>query len=239
MLLFYVRHGEPTYDPDELTYLGRMQAVAIGKRLALFGIDKIYSSTSTRAFQTAEPLAKMLRQDITQLDFCNEKHAFAELSLMNPEIGKKQWAFVIPAFGRMFVSEDVRKLDNQWYTYPGFPENRFREGMERVRKETTGFMASLGYEYVPEKHCYRATRDNDDRVALFAHEGFGLIFLSTLLNIPYPFFCTRFGMHHSGLTVIEIKEDAEGYAIPQALMIGNDGHLYKEGLPLNYYGRRF
>ena len=49
MLLFYVRHGDPIYNPDSLTPLGERQAEAIARRLALYGIDKIYSSTSTRA----------------------------------------------------------------------------------------------------------------------------------------------------------------------------------------------
>ena len=239
MLLFYVRHGEPTYNPDELTYLGHMQAMAVCKRLALFGVDKIYSSPCNRALQTAEPLAKMLHQEITTLDFCNENEAYRDFSVDDPSYGRRFWCYLIPRIKRMFVSEEVRKLDREWYHYPGFPENRFKEGVERVAKETYAFMESLGYRHDAEKNCYQAIRPNDDRVALFAHEGFGNVFLSTLLDIPYPIFCTRFGMHHSGLSVIEIKEDQEGYAIPQALMVGNDGHLYKEGLPLNYYGNKF
>jgi broad specificity phosphatase PhoE len=52
MLFFYVRHGDPTYNPDELTPLGHRQAEAVAKRLSLYGIDKIYSSTSNRAYLT-------------------------------------------------------------------------------------------------------------------------------------------------------------------------------------------
>ena len=43
MLLYYIRHGEPTYDPDELTPNGERQAEAIARRLARYGVDKIYS----------------------------------------------------------------------------------------------------------------------------------------------------------------------------------------------------
>ena len=35
MLFFYVRHGDPVYDPDQLTPLGRRQAEALAKRLCL------------------------------------------------------------------------------------------------------------------------------------------------------------------------------------------------------------
>ena len=33
MLFFYVRHGDPIYNPDSLTPLGQRQAEAVGKRL--------------------------------------------------------------------------------------------------------------------------------------------------------------------------------------------------------------
>ena len=33
MLLFYIRHGDPVYDPDSLTPLGLKQAEAVAKRL--------------------------------------------------------------------------------------------------------------------------------------------------------------------------------------------------------------
>lgn len=41
MILFYIRHGEPIYEPDSLTELGERQAEAVAKRLSMFGIDKI------------------------------------------------------------------------------------------------------------------------------------------------------------------------------------------------------
>ena len=62
MLLFYIRHGDPIYDPDTLTPLGVRQAEALSKRLALFGIDEIYASTSTRAQLTAKPTAELLKK---------------------------------------------------------------------------------------------------------------------------------------------------------------------------------
>ena len=63
MLFFYVRHGEPIYDPDSLTPLGERQAEAVGRRLALYGLDEIYSSSSNRAVCTAKPAADMLRRE--------------------------------------------------------------------------------------------------------------------------------------------------------------------------------
>lgn len=39
---------------------------------------------------------------------------------------------------------------------------------------------------------------------------------------------------HSGMTVVEFKEDSEGVCIPKLLMLSNDSHLYREGLPTSY-----
>ena len=55
MLFFYIRHGDPIYNPDSLTVLGEKQADALAKRLSLYGIDRIYSSSSNRAMLTAKP----------------------------------------------------------------------------------------------------------------------------------------------------------------------------------------
>ena len=36
MLLFFIRHGDPIYNPDSLTDLGKKQAEALVKRMAGF-----------------------------------------------------------------------------------------------------------------------------------------------------------------------------------------------------------
>lgn len=39
MILYYIRHADPIYDPDSLTPLGIRQAEALAKRLALYGVE--------------------------------------------------------------------------------------------------------------------------------------------------------------------------------------------------------
>ena len=75
--------------------------------------------------------------------------------------------------------------------------------------------------------------DNDKRVALFAHQGFGIAFLSTVLGVPYPIFSSHFDLCHTGMTVIEFKEQ-DGIAIHKVLTLSSDSHLYREGLPTKY-----
>ena len=89
MLFFYIRHGDPIYNPDSLTPLGERQAEAVAHRLSLFGLDRIYASTSNRAKLTAKPTCEMLKLPMTELDWCNEGHAWNELSLPNSKERKQ------------------------------------------------------------------------------------------------------------------------------------------------------
>ena len=150
MLLFYIRHGDPTYDPDELTPLGKRQAESVAKRLALYGIDSIYASTSNRAIQTAQPTCELLKK------------------------------------------------------------------------------------HIPGSGTYKFTKSNPNRVALFAHNNFGLAFLSSILDIPYPAVCSHFDMGHSNMTVIHFKEEDDGLSAPVILSFSNDSHLYRDGLPTKF-----
>lgn len=97
-------------------------------------------------------------------------------------------------------------------------------------------MAELGYTHDRARKLYVSEHENDSRIALFAHQGFGLAFLSALLDIPYPLFSTRFDMGHTGMTVIEFSKH-KGECVPQILQLANDSHIYAEGLPTNYQNR--
>lgn len=235
MLFFYVRHGDPIYTPDQLTPLGRRQAEAVGRRLAMFGIDRIYASTSVRAQQTAEPTCEMTQKEKILLDFCHENNAWREMTVMTSD-GHKRWLFEDNETKRLFVSNEMRALGYRWYEHPAFKDYDFRSGMERISKGTDALLASLGYELDHELHMYKAVNPTEERVALFAHQGFGSLFLSCLLDIPYPEFSVHYDLQHTGMTAIEFRE-VDGYVIPRVLTMGNDAHLYREGLPMLYNSR--
>ena len=230
MIFFYIRHGTPTYTPDALTPLGRRQAEAVGKRLAMYGVDKIFSSTSNRAYETAVPTAEMLEKEIVMLDFANEEHAWQDFSVKIND--KKNWAFALPEYKALFSKSEVQNMGRNWHEHPLFAEANFSAGMERVQRETDSFFCSLGYEHDLENNCFRAVNPTNERVAMFAHQGFGMVFLSCLLDIPYPAMVTRFDIGHSGMTVIKFEGDDVVY--PKVLQLSSDSHLYKEGIMTGY-----
>lgn len=235
MLFFYIRHGDPIYVPDSLTELGKKQADAVAKRLAMYGIDRIFASTSERAIQTARPTSELTKIEIEQRDFCHERYAAKEFTALNSK-GEPQWAFYNERIRQLFNSPEIRAMGENWAEHPEFVDTAFKTGIERVKKGADELFLSLGYEHDRENGCYRAVAPNNQRVALFAHQGFGIAFLSAVLDIPYPLYSSHFDMCHSGMTVIDFNEGENGIVIPKVLSLSNDSHLYKEGLPSNYLG---
>ena len=237
MLLFYVRHGDPIYNPDSLTPFGHRQAEAVGRMLAQYRIGKIYASTSERAKLTTKPLSEITKKDITLLDFANEGHAWKELTCYSAALGGYTWLFNAPEVKELFHTDELVALGHKWYEHLAFKSEAFADrdyklGIDRVQKGSDELLLSLGYKRVANGK-YEVVSDNGGRVALFAHQGFGIAFLSCLLGIPYPLYSSHFDIFTSGVTVIEFT-NVNGYAYPRVLEHSSSAHLYKEGLPTRY-----
>ena len=234
MLLFYVRHGDPIYDPDSLTPLGLKQADALAKRLCRYGIDEIYSSSSNRAVLTGTPTAELLKKEIHKVDWCHEGKAWEYTAMPNGK-GGRSWPVANADNVRLFMRPDVMALGEKWYTHPEVMERHdFAPGLAALNKDVDEFIASLGYQHDRENHVYLPVAPNNKRIALFAHYGAGMCVLSSLLDIPYPFFCTHFDISFTGTSVIAFGDDSE-FVYPKLLQHSNDSHLYKENLMTGYH----
>lgn len=238
MLLFYIRHGDPIYHPDSLTPLGHRQAESVAKRLALFGIDEIYSSTSTRAMQTAQPTCEYLGKELKTLDWMHESYAFRDMSIQIDE-KVKTWCWSHPKYSKIFASREVRDMGDRWYEHPELAEFKLGDTCSRVGTELDKWLSELGLEHDREQGLYKVTGDvKEKRIALFAHEGVGKVFMSELLDIPFPYYAAHFEMKHTGMTVISFDEgqryDFGGYARARVLTVSNDSHLYRDGIPTNH-----
>lgn len=237
MLFFYVRHGDPIYNPDSLTPFGHRQAEAVGRMLAQYKIDEIYASTSERAKLTAAPLLEILKKDVTLLDFANESYAWRDLTCYSESLGIYTWLFNAPEMKTLFHTPELIALGQRWYEHPEFKKEKlaerdFKAGIERIQRESDAFFETLGYKRESDGK-YKVISDSNKRVALFAHQGFGLAFLSCVLGIPYPTFASHFDIFTSGVTVIEFS-NCDGYAYPRVLELSSSAHLYKDGLPTKY-----
>lgn len=237
MYLFYVRHGQPDYANDSITEDGEKQAKAVAERLSLLGLDKIYSSTMGRAMKTAKYTADKLNLPIVGVDFAREDLAGKDFGVVKN--GKGTWCFYDQEYLKKFASPEISALGDEWYKSPLFEGTKFESGVKRVRKSVSGFLGELGYERDEETGLIIAKRHLYDRVALFAHAGFSMIFMSDLLHIPYPTFCTRF--FHCGVSTVTAFRfpDEGGEFFPMIYQFGDDSHLYKEDLLASLDTRTF
>ena len=228
MQLYYIRHGEPTYNPDQLTEKGHKQAEALGEVLQHHGIDRIFASSSTRARQTAEPLANLTGKEITLLDWCHESLAWEDFTVSEGE-NKKRWVFQSERCVADFSSDAVYALRDRWADYPTFEDTNCKRGVCRVAAEADAFLAQFGLIRDNESHCYRAENLFDGKVALFAHEGFGHIFLPYVFFMPHPLFA-RFDIAHTGVTILDFTPYEDGRVFPRLKCVSDTGHLVGKNL---------
>ena len=236
MLFFYIRHGEPKTVPDySLTPLGHEQAKALSKRLCTFGIDRVFASPTLRTMQTAQPICDLLGKEITVCDWADEGIVWNEFTIPHPKY-EHTWAFYDPKYLEIFSSPEVRALGERWYEHPELAKLNFKAGVERVNAAVDEFFLSLGFRHDRANARYEVVGEhlNRERVALFAHQGFGMSFFSSMLDIPYPMFCTHFDLSHSSMSVINFERRGE-YVYPQTLQLANDSHLYREGIITGYH----
>ncbi len=232
MLLFYIRHGDPIYDPDSLTPLGERQAEAIGRRLAIYGLDEIYVSPSNRARLTAKPTCEMLKKEPTVLPFVDEGLAAGSYSVVT-ETGGRTWGFYHASTRALMNAPEVRALGDDWATHPSLAHTNYAEGVRWMQKDVDAFMLSQGYRHDRAAHHYIPEAPHDRRIAIFAHQGAGLAFLSALLDIPYNVYCLHHDIGLTGMTVVNFSICGD-VSIPQVLQHSGDGHLYHECIGTRY-----
>jgi probable phosphoglycerate mutase len=133
--LFFIRHGEKYICNGDvssiiLTDKGHRQADLVAKRLASYSIDAIYSSTMTRAFQTADAIMKYTQVRIEQREGLKEinmgecdKHGWeytrlhypdfirefekhdTDMPYPNGECGSDVWKRAMPVLDEIFASD--------------------------------------------------------------------------------------------------------------------------------------
>ena len=228
MLLYIIRHGDPTYDPDALTPLGLRQAEAVGRRLSVHGLDEIYASPLNRARQTAQPACEMLKLEMRIEEWTSEALAWRDFSCIGPK-GYQTWAF---AGQGVFLRSHPEYLGEKWHEAPIFKETDAVNGYKRICDASDEFLQRQGY--VREGGIYHVEQDNQKRIAVFCHHGFGSTWLSHLLHLAPTQVWSSMDISTSGVTVFRFGSKAGTDTVPVMEMLSDLSHLYAERLPLRY-----
>ena len=224
MLLYIVRHGEPDYVTDTLTTRGRLQAEAVGKRIAAAKIDRIFSSPMGRARETAAPACRLLGLTPTIEEWTHEIED--ERLTPFPDGVPKSITTLPNVYFREKGNIDLPY--ERTFACQGINQSHMQEAFAFIRREGDAFLERLGYR--EENGVYRILHKNEERVALFCHSAFTKAWLSHLLHVPLHIMWSSFDLTFSAVTVIEMVNRESGFTAPRCLCFSDISHLYAEGL---------
>ena len=179
MDLYYIRHGQPNYENDSITELGHFQAEETAKFLVTVNFDKIFASSQGRAMQTAEHLTNKNHMKIIKCDWAMEKGAWEHITDID-ENGNCRWIFDIKKYADA-LNQHIDDLN--WYDDPIF-QKKVKDFFLLSRKEIDNWLLSMNIKH--ENGKYEILGKTPDAIALFAHEGFGTVFFSLMMDMNYP-----------------------------------------------------
>jgi len=223
MLLYIIRHGHPTYNAeDDLTEEGHKQAMALVPRLVQSKISRIYSSPLNRAIITGKPTANALGLDIHIEPWLSEGFAYKHFAYRD-QYGKKHWIFFDNPCD--FVHGKAHDAGDKWYELDAMKVMpTAKEGYEILQKNSDDFLSRIGY--LRDGNEYIIKDPTDDHIAVFCHQGIGLVWFSHLMRIPPNIVWAQFDLTHTGVTVIEFKNRPTGRTVPKCLCFSDMSHLF-------------
>lgn len=222
-----VRHGDPDYENDALTELGRQEAAALAERMRALSPDALFTSPKGRARETAGFTADATGLGVEVIDWVSELDGLIGLD----GIGDLGAAWNVPGTwvragtegGRHWdrLPETTRRLIGKTTFQIGLAGDRFLERFGLVRSGAS----------------YRVTADwRPARIVVFCHAGSGLAWLAHLLRLPIELVWTGLHMAPTAVTRVVFERREEHAAAPRALSVGDVSHLYAAGLGENRSG---
>ena len=227
MKILIVRHGDPDYENDSLTELGRKEAIALSERMKNIKADECYVSPLGRAKETARYSLEKMNMEAEELMWLRE---FAPV-VKRPEKKGVAWDWVPADWTNMPHAFDFDK----WTEFPAFEEAKVREEVDWIYSEFDAFLRRHGYK--KEGKLFKAVNPNSDVIVFFCHFGLECILLSYMLNLS-PFILWHASIAApTSITTVVTEERREGTAQFRMLSFGDTSHLYAAGMEPAFSGR--
>ncbi len=224
MRLYIIRHADPDYSIDSLTPAGHLEAAALADRLAVLGLDEIYSSPLGRAKATARYTCDLLGMEPVVLEWTRE---LARWHVDVTDVhGPATCAWDCHAHDVRAIQPPMTTGD--WHQRSPFDNPLFLEGYRKIRQESDRWLEGKGYRRL--NGSYEVTQSSRRKIAVFCHGGFGLTWLAHLLEIPLPLMWAGFFLYPSSVTTILFDERPAGFATPRCVGMADVSHLFAKGL---------
>lgn len=215
MRLYIIRHADPDYANDSITPDGHLEAQALADRMATEGIGRIFCSPLGRARQTMQYTADRLGLTAEIQDWMRELSGMG--IQLQPWGHLAAWDVPAEVYHGNRLDEAFAGLD-------------FSDKIRAINEGSDQLLARLGYER--DGGRYRCVRPNQERVAVFCHNGFGITWLAHLLRLPLISVWTSFWLAPTSVTTVLFDQRSPEWAVPRCLAVGDTSHLHKASRPI-------
>lgn len=228
MRIIFVRHGHPDYKNDCLTELGHLQAKACAERLKGEKIDKFYSSSCGRAYETALHIAECRGMDVEKLDFMREV-GWGPAGSDKGENGYDPWTL-----SSRMVERGQSLMSVTWNFEDPFNTSFTTDRCIDVGKKFDEWLCGLGLER--DGNFYRLGKPLYNNVLLASHGGSSTAVLAHIFNLPLPFVSCAICPGFTAITVVNFWGE-EGKLVSPQFEIVNDSRHIMEINTENVYGQ--
>ena len=214
MKIIFVRHGHPDYQNDCLTETGHMQAKAAAKRLRNTHIDKFFSSSCGRAYETACHIASLHNQEVEKLDFMRE----ISWGKSGTEDFVQPWWL---SDGWVKMGKDIMCPD--WQNDADYADHTVLDSYRKVANSFDSWLSELGLSR--EGSYYRITRENPETLLLASHGGSSSVALSHIFNLPFSFVCHAICPGFTAITEISFEGTVGELTAPRFTLVNDINHI--------------
>ena len=231
MRLLLIRHGDPDYESDGLTEVGRREAALLAERIAPMDISEYYVSTMGRALQTARPTLEKAGRSAEECAWLREFSIGVHRPDKGGELSQVPWDWLPQDWRRYPILLDRER----WHEHPVFAEMDLKSAYDHVTAEFDRVLA--GHGYVRDGLCYRVERANSDTLAFFCHFGISCVLMSRLMNVSPMVLWHGLAMAPTSVTTLYSEERRPGLASFRASAVGDISHLYVCSQPPSFSAR--
>ncbi len=230
MRLLFVRHGDPDYDHDCLTELGKKEAQLAAIRLAKRPIDAIYVSPLGRAKETAEATMAKNGMSGTTCEWLREFEAPIYRPDRNGEL-EIPWDWL----PQDWTKQDVFFDTDAWSSHPLMEQTDVKKQYQWVCDGLDSILAKHGY--VRDGRIYRVQKESEKTLCFFCHFGVTCVLLSHLLSISPILLWHGTVAAPASVSGVVSEERRQGIASFRMYSFGDTAHLEAAGLAENVNGR--
>lgn len=228
MKIIFIRHGDPDYEHDSLTDVGKQQARALAEYLKDVPVDAVYSSPFGRAYLTATTCYP--KQKVVVLDWLKE--FYGSPTLQDGTTQEITWDFM-----PNYLDKHPYLYDNNEYLHSS--ELVSAGATDKYAYTITQFDELLAqYGYQRNGNVYNVTDSNTKTIICFCHLGLMSVLMSRLMNVSYVLLAQHLCASPSSITVFATEERQQGIAQFRCLGYGTTPHLTLKGMQ-NSFSARF